>query len=502
MNRRRPMAAPRRAFHALRTLSRRASSLLKASGPRVGHAMVATYRAVRRRGAVTDLLLSLSGTNRSVLAVAPGEGVKQAAAGGVILMTAGLGALSFGFALRLAVHAPLLVSVALGLLWGMAIANLDRWLVAASSRQPTVWKNLVMALPRVALAVVIGMVVSTPLTLQIFSSEINDELTVMRAESKAAFEVRLAHDPRYRDLPALRARLARLQDDIARGVPSDAVFSDPSVADLRSRLAAVDAQLGKAEQAVVCEQEGTCGSGHAGSGPAFKEKVRLRDHLQQQHNQLQSQLDTRTAQVQASLASTAKAEQASRGPEVTRLQQRIATMQASRDAESADNGSAVNHSDGLLARLEALHRIGEKNPAMGNAHTMLFVFLTSIECLPVIFKFLLTLAKPSLYEQLVTLGDEAVLAEQRLKLEARLARAEMEAGVALEAHETRMRNQLQAEVEAAKAVLASQTDMAHEAVRIWRAEQERRIASDIEAFVTSAVPVAPAASNEAFVGGR
>lgn len=488
MNRRRPMAAPRKAFHVLRNLTRGAAGLLRAAGPRVARTLRATGRVVRRRGAVTELLLSLSGANRSVLATAPGERVKHAAAGGVILTTAGLGALSFAFALKMAVHAPLVVAVVLGLLWGMAIANLDKWLVTASSRQPTMLKNLMMALPRVALAVVIGTVVSTPLTLQVFSSEINDELTVMHAEEKAQFESRLAHDPRYRDLPALRAKLAQLQDDLARGVSSDAVFKDPSVADLRSRLAAVDTQLSKAEQAVVCEQEGTCGSGKAGSGPAFKEKVRLRDHLQQQHNQLQSALDARTAQVQSSLASTAKAERAAQGPEVTRLQERIASIQAARDADSASNSSAVNHGDGLLARLEALDRLGRRDPAMGTAHTMLFLFLTSIECLPVLFKFLLTLGKPSLYEQLVTIGDEAVLAEERLKLEAQLARAELEASAALEAHETRVRNQLQAEVEAAKSVLESQTEMAREAVRIWRKEQERRVAEDIEAFVTSASP--------------
>ena len=53
-----------------------------------------------------------------------------------------------------------------------------------------------MALPRVLLAVLIGAVISTPLTLAVFSAEISTEVQVMAAEEEDAFNRQLDGDSR------------------------------------------------------------------------------------------------------------------------------------------------------------------------------------------------------------------------------------------------------------------------------------------------------------------
>ena len=50
----------------------------------------------------------------------------------------------------------------LGLLWGLVILTLDRALVQSMSHQKGWLKNLFMVLPRIAIAVVLGVVISTP----------------------------------------------------------------------------------------------------------------------------------------------------------------------------------------------------------------------------------------------------------------------------------------------------------------------------------------------------
>src|SRR3954451_3340214 len=260
---------------------------MTASRPsRFGSPLTFLARARPRPGVVGRFLILASGANQDVLAKAPGERVKQATLGGVIVMTSGLAALSSGFALRMALHAPWVVVVALAGLWALAIANLDRWLVTSTARQATKWGNVMLAVPRLLLAIIIGVVVSTPMTLQLFHSEINDELTIMQAQKQAQFEEQLDKDPRYVNLPADRAEVARMQEVAASGISDTAVFNSPEVADLRGQITAVDKRLSPAQRAVVCVQEVKCGSGKSGSGPAPAEKVKVRDRLQAQRDSL------------------------------------------------------------------------------------------------------------------------------------------------------------------------------------------------------------------------
>jgi hypothetical protein len=441
---------------------------------------------------MTEFLLLVAGSNQRVLMRAPQERVKQAALGGVILTTAGLAVISSTFALHMALHAPIPVALFFGLLWGVAIANLDRWLVTATTRQPTAWKNIKLAIPRLLFALIIGLVVSTPLTLQIFSAEINSELTVMQAETRADFERQLAEDPRYRDLPELRAEMAELEDVLETSVAADAVHDHPEVEDLRERLAAVEEQWLAAERDVVCEREGTCGSQTAGAGPAFAEKVALRDRLQTERADLRAALEATTERVRADVTAAWSSSVEASEARLAELRETVGQMQALRDAESAQASAATESSDGLLARLKALHRIGEGDTTLAMAHLALFLFFTVLECLPVLFKLMLSLGKPSLYEQLMTLEDEAVYKTARRDTEAAQEVVDVQHRTALAAQEARLGNQLQAEVDAAQAVLDAQVALARRAVGIWQARQEELVDRDVESFVTTGPSMTPA----------
>src|SRR3954449_10448173 len=170
------------------------------------------------RRALADLLLTVSGASRDVLRDAPKERTKQVAMGAVLCSTAAIAAVSAAYALHIALHLPVVFAVLGGLAWGLVILNLDRWLIVSSPRLKTKLGTLAMALPRVLLAVLIGAVISTPLTLAIFSAAIGTEVKVMAAEEESTFNQQLADDSRYQQLPALREQIQGLQDDLADGV--------------------------------------------------------------------------------------------------------------------------------------------------------------------------------------------------------------------------------------------------------------------------------------------
>jgi hypothetical protein len=100
------------------------------------------------------------------------EHTKYAGLGGVVLATFVLASLSSGYAIY-SVFGNWLWTVAFALVWGLIIFNFDRFLVSTMrkygvSKRKQIW----MAVPRLALALLIGLTIARPLELKIFEKEI------------------------------------------------------------------------------------------------------------------------------------------------------------------------------------------------------------------------------------------------------------------------------------------------------------------------------------------
>ena len=126
-----------------------------------------------RRGRIGNGMAVLAGARPDVLAAAPGARAKFVALGGVLLSTGGLAAVSAAFAVHMALGVWWPFALLVGLGWGAVIVNLDRMVLVGMGHDSSLKRNLVLAVPRVGLALILGIVVATPLTLQIFHKEID-----------------------------------------------------------------------------------------------------------------------------------------------------------------------------------------------------------------------------------------------------------------------------------------------------------------------------------------
>ena len=136
-----------------------------------------------RRGRIGNGLAVLAGARPDVLAAAPGARAKFVALGGVLLSTGGLALVSMAFAVHMALGVWWPFALLVGLGWGLVVVNLDRMLLVGMAHDSSLKRNLVLAVPRVGLALVLGVVIATPLTLQIFAKEIDTEIVTMQAEA-------------------------------------------------------------------------------------------------------------------------------------------------------------------------------------------------------------------------------------------------------------------------------------------------------------------------------
>ena len=166
-----------------------------------------------RRGRIGNGLAVLAGARPDVLAAAPGARAKFVALGGVLLSTGGLALVSMAFAVHMALGVWWPFALLVGLGWGLVVVNLDRMLLVGMAHDSSLKRNLVLAVPRVGLALVLGVVIATPLTLQVFAKEIDTEIVTMQAEAADAYRASLADDARFAHLPELEERIATAEAD-------------------------------------------------------------------------------------------------------------------------------------------------------------------------------------------------------------------------------------------------------------------------------------------------
>ena len=124
-----------------------------------------------------------AGVNRDVLRQCPTEWAKYAGMGGTIFSTACMAALSGGYAISY-VFDNTTIAVLFGLFWGFVIIfNLDRLIVNTmySDGEVTIsWKEFFSGLPRIIMAIFLGIVISTPLELKIYEKSINTEIKSLK----------------------------------------------------------------------------------------------------------------------------------------------------------------------------------------------------------------------------------------------------------------------------------------------------------------------------------
>ena len=140
------------------------------------------------RGAIMHFLWKCAGADSQILKYAPySDHIKAAGIGGVVLATTVMATVAMGFAMHTIFGEKTLDGVNMGnwsitipaaLVWGIIIFNLDRFIVSTVKGDGT--EKITLAewgamLPRLIMAIIIGLTISAPLETYIFQKEITRE---------------------------------------------------------------------------------------------------------------------------------------------------------------------------------------------------------------------------------------------------------------------------------------------------------------------------------------
>lgn len=181
-------------------------------------------------------LILLSGARPDVLDQAPGERPRWVGLGALILSQGVLAALSMGVALVELLGTDPVPAVPISAAWGAGTMALTRW--AVMSLPVGGFNRIWLAAPRLALALLLGLAVSTPLVLRAFQDEVDAEVVVIKSERIAEFRAEQERSSLHRRIDELEATVRKYQSEVRSG-------SDPLA---RSHLARAQAQLDAAQK--------------------------------------------------------------------------------------------------------------------------------------------------------------------------------------------------------------------------------------------------------------
>ncbi len=315
-----------------------------------------------------------AGANRSILSNCPSESSKYVGIGATIFFTGVFAALAGGYAL-FTVFDSYWIAAIFGLLWGLMIFNLDRFIVSSMRKNGESRQEFLAAIPRLILAIIISVVIAKPLELKIFEKEIDSEISLMIQEDMVQQE------------QVVKSRFNETRQRLSAEIQSlkDEVTEKTKKRDELSKIAQEEA-------------DGTGGSKRRNAGPIYAIKKADADKVE--------------AELKILVAKNSRL--------IDEKENALAIVD--QGVNSALSEVQESQLTGLASRMEALSRLTEKSGAIRIAHWFILLLFLAIETAPIFVKFISQRGPYDYVLKKEEYGYEAAYYEDLAKVNAKIKR--------------------------------------------------------------------------------
>lgn len=284
-----------------------------------------------------NFFILCSGADRNLIdECSNGEQNKYAGIGATVFFTAIMAMIAASYAL-FTVFDNLYFAIAFGIVWGLLIFNLDRFIVSTIKKTNNRWREVFQATPRLILAIIIAVVISKPLELKLFEKEIDqvllEEKNQMTLDNKSQIAAQFTPE-----IDQLNSEITTLKQEIRdKEEETNALYNT-----------------------YIAEAEGTSGTKKIGKGPVYQEKRDKHDASLAALQQLKNENNTKILEKEAT----------------------IAKLKEEQKAAEQNGAPIIAKVDGLMARVNAL----EKLPFLPSF--FVFLLFLAIETSPIFAKLL------------------------------------------------------------------------------------------------------------------
>lgn len=459
-------------------------------------------------GFINEFFWLCSGVNRKVLRQCPTEYAKYAGMGGTIFFTACMAALSGGYAIS-TVFESTAIAICFGLFWGLLIFNLDRLIVNTmySDGKVTIsWQELVSGLPRIVMAIFLGIVISTPLELKIFE----DAIDIQIEQDKD----RLLNE-KIGDAVHRRDSTSQKRDEILNGVAmfdtqittssteTNSLLSD--INELQTKLNAENNKIRTCNQQIssLQRQLGTLSP----DDPKYQSIVSKLGSLRKQRNEATAQRNALSAAIRgkqgqaAASDATLKTLMSNKQAETQKESERLRLEIDSLNLIIAE--SKVRHKDwseeqiktkgsfrdkldvqykGFQARMKAFSELKEEYPATKISSIFIMLLFIIVETAPT---FLRMMVADGSYENLLDAEKhriEVLSAKRKSDLNDDI---NTEVQISTEKNRQRLEAEVLANKELMERITKTQAELLQTAIDKWREEELAKINENPSAYIKS-----------------
>lgn len=279
--------------------------------------------------------LTCSGVDTTIINdCSDGEQNKYVGIGATVFFTAVMAFIASSYAL-FTVFDNYFIAAFFGIIWGLLIFNLDRFIVSTIKKRDNKWKELAQATPRIILAIIIAVVISKPLELKLFEKEINQVLLEKKNQMTLDNKAQIAKQ--------YTPEIEQINKDIAN---------------LKNEIATKEKETDILYETYIAEAEGRKGTLLVGKGPVYAEKRQKHDAALAELKQLKIANNNKIMVKEAALKNLVNAQK----------------------NQEANTQPIITNFDGLMARINALGKL----PLLPS----LFIFLLflAIETSPIFAK--------------------------------------------------------------------------------------------------------------------
>lgn len=464
---------------------------------------------VKRCGFINEFLWTCAGVNKTVIRQCPTDYAKYAGIGGTILFTALMATLSGSYALY-SVFYNIYSAIAFGIFWGLLIFNLDRFIVNTiySDGKTTIsWMELCSGMPRIIMAIFLGIVISTPLELKIFEDAI--DIRIEQDKEKLLNE-RISGSVQERD------SIAQKRDELLSGANGVTMFDTnittsseetnkllgemqglkTQIGEIEEKIQKLDGQLKKQRENLSHYEEGTKNYSNT------KERIRILNQNRREEvnkkNNLSAQLRTKQGEAAASdetLKTLISNKQSETTQEAKRLQSAVDSLNRTiseantrhtnwNEEDIKERGSFRDKLDveykGFQAKMHAFDELKEENTATKISSWFIMLLFIIIETAPTFFKMMM---EDGPYDFLLHAEKERM----KMMAEDSVREYSDDLKTDISISEDRNKERRNAEMDANKKIMdkisSIQMELLDEALKKWKSNELSKIDEDPSLYI-------------------
>jgi len=428
---------------------------------------------------ISNFLIFCSGAEQSIMDLCPTEKTKYHGIGSTVLLTSLLAMLSGGYAIYFTFQS-IVISIVLGVFWGLVIFSLDRYIVSSIRKTGELKKEILIAIPRILIALVLAITISKPLELRLFQDAVNKAMGEIADASISSCE---------KEWDATRDKLAYTKNklEIDRKQKTEEIFNNDGIYKGFANEQIGLKNINKSLEKKIAENNKTINKGTTykpvydnfgvklytekilskSASNALKTNKGLRTDIGQNNlkiNNLEIQKESRKDTLKSQVLTVEQ--QAKKN--IAGVQQQIDDHNMKRvEFLSACTRRAKNAQD-IPARLEALSKITHNNSSINLASWLITILFILLEIAPVTVKLL---SSRGIYDETL----ERIEHEHRINQQVIISNINDSINTLVKISTEKNKNILDAELKANIMLLdeiaMAQAEIAKETIKKWKKDE-------------------------------